>query len=235
MSRRDKPKQDLRSAALLLGLDPDKLNEGDRLRCQLVGTLRGAIDHEQAKADAGSGADLSKLVTAVEALIKFLPASVTAPPPERKFSGDAADRLAEMVRGAILATDPNGQPVPLETELDRLRRENEQLRAMLGAPLQTGQVKLLTGPTSEPMSDVPSEAFDETHAENSAPPASEPQAGNPAPPKPVPPPEPRPLDLRAQGAEQKGGSAGFEIRGSSRIIDDGGGFYWSGATGRRAW
>jgi hypothetical protein len=244
MSRRDKSKPDLRSAALLLGLDPDKLSEADALRCQLVSTLRGAIDHEQAKAEGGNSADLAKLVTATEALIKFLPASVTAPPPKPRLSqDDALKPLADIVDFIIRSSDAHAPPDG--TPYEELRRENGLLRLALHLktgtrelpplmrPSPSGDATATPPPSDKPMSDAP-EAFDEPQSPaQAAEPAVPPAGGASA--SASPPPQLRPLDLRAQGAEQKGGSAGFEIRGSSRIIDDGNGFYWGGGSKGRAW
>jgi hypothetical protein len=284
MSRRpDKPKQDLRSAALLLGLDADKLTEADTLRCQLVSTLRGAIDHEQARTEAGSSADLAKLVTAIEALTKLLPASVTAPPPvKRRSQEDAFKFFGDIIDMIMKSADVHA---PLDgTSYEALRQENgllrlalhmktgsrdlsllqeieanlpeavKQLNATLGA-LETENARLrdelatfrgaprrptqlaLPAPSEQPMpvSNETDSVRNETPPPTSAKPAPNGAASAPNGAPPPQPPQPRPLDLRAQGAEKKGGSAGFEIRGSSRIIDDGGGFYWGGASGRRSW
>jgi len=245
MSRRpDKPKPDLRSAALLLGLDPNApLSEADALRCQLVSTLRGAIDHEQAKTEAGSSNDITRLVTAVETLTKLLPASVTAPPPKKRPSQEDAFKYFGNIIDLIMRSADAHAP-PDGTPYEELRRENGLLR--LALHLKTGERELpllmLPSPSGDATATPPpaDKPMSNPGADQSAPAPDAAQNyapgddSNEPPPKPAP-PEPRPLDLRAQGAEQKGGSAGFEIRGSSRIIDDGGGFYWGGATGRRAW
>ena len=51
-------------AAELLGLDPDKLTPGDRLRCGLISALRAAVDDELAKVTSSRSADLGKLIIA---------------------------------------------------------------------------------------------------------------------------------------------------------------------------
>jgi hypothetical protein len=64
-------------AAELLGLgdNPERLCASDRLRCDLVVTLRAAIDHAaQSLVDGdGGSADLGRLISATESLIKLLP------------------------------------------------------------------------------------------------------------------------------------------------------------------
>jgi len=77
-------------AAELLGLDPDKLTPGDRLRCELISALRAAVDDELGKVTSSRAADLGKLIIAVETLTRFL--------------ADAKPKEDE--RGAIYRKDP---------------------------------------------------------------------------------------------------------------------------------
>jgi hypothetical protein len=209
MSRRNRPKSEgMREAALLLHLDPDKLTEGDRLRCQLVSTLRGAIDHEQAKSETGSSADLAKLVAAVEALTKLLPANVTAPP-ESKYIGDPAARLAQIILGAVRRAPQSG---PVEA-------------SPVAPPVDEA------APTQPPPADTPPPTADNVtplHKPNAAKPDAAPQ------PKPA-----TPLaDLLASTpADQAGGSAGFHINGAPEPWREHVGssldaFCWNGAKGR---
>jgi len=79
-----------REAAELLGLDPDKLTPGDRLRCELISALRAAVDDELGKVTAAGSADLGKLIVAVETLTKLLA--------DAKPKGDE--------RHAVFAKDP---------------------------------------------------------------------------------------------------------------------------------
>jgi hypothetical protein len=63
-----------RESAALLGLgDVERLSPADTLRCDLISTLRLAIDGEQATVLDGGAADLAKLITATENLIRLLP------------------------------------------------------------------------------------------------------------------------------------------------------------------
>jgi hypothetical protein len=70
------PNDDLERAraesAELLGLNPDKLTPAQTLKCDLVSALRLVIDDELARATRGSGADLSKLIVAVDHLTTFM-------------------------------------------------------------------------------------------------------------------------------------------------------------------
>src|SRR5262249_35186491 len=59
-------------SAALLNLNPDELSPAAALKCDLVSALRAVLDDELAKATSGSGADLNRLVVAVEHLVGFL-------------------------------------------------------------------------------------------------------------------------------------------------------------------
>src|SRR5262249_57934304 len=78
---RERPR---REAAELLGLDPDKLTPGDRLRCELISALRAAVDDELAKVTSSRSADLGKLIIAVDTLTRFL--AEAKPKPEAAHS-----------------------------------------------------------------------------------------------------------------------------------------------------
>jgi hypothetical protein len=81
----DDAERSAREASQLLGLgdDPSRLCPADRLRCDLVATLRIAIDHAGATAMEGGSTDVGRLVSAVEQLTKLLPAAATAAPSHR--------------------------------------------------------------------------------------------------------------------------------------------------------
>jgi hypothetical protein len=170
MSKRNTPDTDplakaRAEACEIFKLDPAALSAADELRVGMFATLRLAIDTESAKAATASGVDLGKLNTATELMTKMLPTALSPPEPKR-FTGDPAKRLAEIVVGAIRATDPSGKLVPLETELDRLRRENQQLRAALGTPAPTQ--RLLPAPIDKPLPDAAANAA--PNAANASPP-----------------------------------------------------------------
>src|SRR5262249_62293427 len=59
-------------SAALLNLNPDELSPAAALKCDLVSALRAVLDDELAKATSGSGADLNRLVVAVEHFVGFL-------------------------------------------------------------------------------------------------------------------------------------------------------------------
>src|SRR5262249_34466612 len=61
-----------RKSAALLNLNPGDLSPAGALKCDMVSALRLVIDDELARATSGSGADLGKLITAVEHLAGIL-------------------------------------------------------------------------------------------------------------------------------------------------------------------
>jgi hypothetical protein len=71
-------------SAELLNLNPDTLTPAQALKCDLVSALRLCIDDELGRATRGSGADLNKLIVAVDHLTTFLkesrPAEVESDP-----------------------------------------------------------------------------------------------------------------------------------------------------------
>jgi hypothetical protein len=73
-----------REACELLGLgdDPSRLCPADRLKVDLVSTLRLVIDHAGEVVRGGGTADLGRLVAAVEHLTRLRPAA-REPPPTR--------------------------------------------------------------------------------------------------------------------------------------------------------
>jgi hypothetical protein len=211
-------------ACEIFKLDPENLTAADELRIGMFATLRLAIDAESARAASASGVDLGKLNTAIQLMTTMLPTAL-APPPARRHMTDAEFKEFFDKMVATLVRKANEQAPEdlkkLAEVVSQLGAENAALRA---------ELETLRGTAG----DAPAAPSNVTKLRAEPQPEAS-RAGNPEPPKSAPSPEPRPLDLRAQGAEQKGGSAGFEIRGSSRIIDDGGGFYWGGASGRRSW
>jgi hypothetical protein len=62
-----------REAAVLLGVDIERLSPADGLRVDMISALRLVIDSEQASILSGGSADLGKLNVAVQSLIALLP------------------------------------------------------------------------------------------------------------------------------------------------------------------
>jgi len=90
-------------AAALLGLDAEHLSPADNLRVDLVTSLRAAIDHAAATVIDGGNADLGRLITAVDTLVKLLPERRD---PEHHVTGASArERLLKIVQAAIAAED----------------------------------------------------------------------------------------------------------------------------------
>ena len=107
------------SAALLNLGDVERLSPADALRCDLISTLRLAIDGEQATVLDGGSADLAKLITATENLIRLLPGRAL-PEPDRPDDHEATIApLRKLYRY-------------LHEQVHALSAENAQLRAALG-------------------------------------------------------------------------------------------------------
>jgi hypothetical protein len=123
-----------RESAALLGLgDVERLSPADTLRCDLISTLRLAIDGEQATVLDRGAADLAKLITATENLIRLLPGhELPEPKPAdggpsdpRRIMFENYKRMRE--RGAAFGEGYDG-----------LKLENERLRARV-AELEAGE------------------------------------------------------------------------------------------------
>jgi hypothetical protein len=138
----------------LLGLDPDDLSPHEAIRADLLTVLRLWLDNSQTTLLGGGMADAGKLLAVAEALTKFIPEpehkSRRIDPRETMWKtyqqmrqrGELAQKLAE----------PS-----LQARINELQAENAQLRAALGEPVRTGQVKLLPPPAAEPLPSPPAE------------------------------------------------------------------------------
>jgi hypothetical protein len=120
-----------RESAALLGLgDVERLSPADTLRCDLISTLRLAIDGEQATVLDGGAADLAKLITATENLIRLLPnRELPEPAPAEGGPNDPRTIMWENYkrqrdRGALHGEGYNGKVrriAELEAEIERLK------------------------------------------------------------------------------------------------------------------
>jgi hypothetical protein len=133
--RSDDRLQARREAATLLGVDVDHLSAADGLRVDMVSSLRLVIDAEQAAILAGGQADLGKLNVAVQSLIAMLPAGELPAPPvsdgpsPQEVMWQTYKQMRD--RGALVGEGYDG----LKCTVERLKTENEQLKAQLaGAP-----------------------------------------------------------------------------------------------------
>jgi hypothetical protein len=125
-----------RESAALLGLgDVERLSPADTLRCDLISTLRLAIDGEQATVLDGGAADLAKLITATENLIRLLPGH-ELPEPKPADGGPSDPRtimfenyMAMRRRGEI--ADPMSTHEGRIAEVERLRARVAELEAAL--------------------------------------------------------------------------------------------------------
>jgi hypothetical protein len=139
-------------SAGLLRLDPENLSPADALKCDLVSTLRSVIDDEQAKSHASNGADLGKLIVAVDALTKLLPASPVPVPPLLDY--DPKEKLKQIVENMRAAQEAErlerGLPAdPMEAEVEMLRARVAELEAMVER--LTAGPRLLSAPEDKPI------------------------------------------------------------------------------------
>jgi hypothetical protein len=117
-------------ACQLLGLgdDPSRLCPTDRLRCDLVAALRVVVDHAAATAMEGGSADVGRLVTAVEQLVRLLPPKSTEAPSHR---ADPRAALFDLImEQRARAGIPDEGLDERDDELAALKAEVEQLRAV---------------------------------------------------------------------------------------------------------
>ena len=142
-------------AAELLGFgnNPDRLCASDRLKVDLVSTLRLVIDHAGAVALEGGTADIGRLVGAVEQLTKLLPK--TAEPVSTRSDPRAA--LLEMI---LQMRERDGVPdvITLQETIDEQAAEIEQLRAEVAALKAGGAGKPVDDDVPEVVERVPAPA-----------------------------------------------------------------------------
>src|SRR5262249_3991899 len=153
-----------RESAALLNLNPGDLSPAGALKCDMVSALRLVIDDELARATSGSGADLGKLITAVEHLAKLLPRE-PEPEPVEPDEVDPRQKLKDIVRRYLEAKaasrsdqglsprvhDLQSAPArldDLETELVRLR--GSQPHALPAPEAERGVIDPPTGAITPP-------------------------------------------------------------------------------------
>ena len=129
--RTDDAEQSAREACELLGLgnEPSRLCPADRLRVDMVSTLRLVIDHAGEAAMEGGSADVGRLVTAVEQLTRLLPKAATEAPSHREDPRKALLKIIMTMRerDADAFEGYDGKVKQVEA----LQAEVEQLRAQL--------------------------------------------------------------------------------------------------------
>jgi hypothetical protein len=151
-----------RESAALLGFDDvESLSPADTLRCDLISTLRLAIDGEQATVLDGGAADLAKLITATENLIRLLPGrELPKPAPRADDPNDPRRHMwavySEMRhRGALAGEGLDGAKLRIErltAELANKDARIAELEATLAGsvPLPPNAVKLRNDNPSPP-------------------------------------------------------------------------------------
>jgi hypothetical protein len=137
------------SELLGFGSNPDRLCASDRLKVDLVSTLRLVIDHAGQVALEGGTADIGRLVGAVEQLTKLLPKAATEPASHRSDPRKALLELILTMRDRGEIADRADEP-SLREEIAALRTENETLRRAAraaGAPPVTPREADVTPPS----------------------------------------------------------------------------------------
>jgi hypothetical protein len=124
-------------AAELLGFgdDPQRLCIADRLRVDLVVSLRAAIDHASASLIDGNSTDLLRLITATESLIKLLPErQLAAPESQRADPRQVMWQIYKQMRerGEI---DLKADEGLLQAKIDEQAAEIGRLKAQLAGEL----------------------------------------------------------------------------------------------------
>jgi hypothetical protein len=132
-TERRRPADDAERSAVeacqLLGFgnNPNRLCASDRLKVDLVSTLRLVIDHAGQVALEGGTADIGRLVGAVEQLTKLLPKAATEPAPSRDDPNSWRSQMWETYQAMRARGAAAGQGY------DGLVLENERLRAEVAA------------------------------------------------------------------------------------------------------
>ena len=126
----DDAERSAREACELLGLgnEPGRLCPADRLRVDLVSTLRLVIDHAGEAVLAGGAADLTRLVGAVDHLTKLLPKAATEPVSHRADPRKALLEMILQMRDRDEIADTAAEP-SLRSRIAELEAENAKLRA----------------------------------------------------------------------------------------------------------
>ena len=236
-----------RESAELLGLDPDKLTAGGRLKCELVSALRACVDDALAKVTRGTATDLAKLVAAVEQLTAMMKQSPAGDQErdEDDEEGDPRARMVAIVQNWIDAHNTARCEQGLSTlmpDLPTAQRRIDQLEAE-NARLRGEEPKALPSPESDRVIDPPTGDIVPPGEWRGVPPMPGPDDHKVMRPKPVidhaPTPQAAPprryqpgpiteAEARAQGLRPAGGEPWRPY------VDSGSGFIWGGDKGR-AW
>ena len=110
------------------GNEPSRLCASDRLKVDLVSTLRLVIDHAGQVALEGGTADIGRLVGAVDHLTKLLPKAATEPVSHRADPRKALLEMILQMRDRDEIADTAAEP-SLRSRIAELEAENAKLRA----------------------------------------------------------------------------------------------------------
>jgi hypothetical protein len=116
-----------------------ELTPAQALKVDLIASLRICIDNVSGRLISGSDdrQDLGKLISACEQLTKLLPTPDIAPPDaSRSLERSARQKMEELIDNVVRANqfEEMRTSAVLKVENDKLRSENEALRAQLPAP-----------------------------------------------------------------------------------------------------
>jgi hypothetical protein len=148
-----------REAAVLLGLDVERLGPADVLRVDLVSSLRLVVDAEMGSVLSGNSADVARLNVAVASLIALLPGQKLAEPAPAE--GGPSDPRQIMLRTYMEmrrrgeAADPTSTFEGRMAEIERLRARVADLEAQLAerfaasVPPPAGDNVVTLRPTNE--------------------------------------------------------------------------------------
>jgi hypothetical protein len=117
--------------AAMLGYDLASLTAEQATRLDVAAALRLAVDDQSGKLARGETTDVTKLLSASEALARLLP-PLREPPPANRVDPRKImlDTYMAMRRRGELA-DPTSTYEGMKAEVERLQAENEQLKAQL--------------------------------------------------------------------------------------------------------
>jgi len=140
-----------RESCRLLGLNADDLTPHEMIRADLLTVLRLWLDGSQSALLSGGTADPTKILAVADVLGKLVPE------PEHKSRGEDPRDYMWRTYSEMRRRGEIGNAVVEAREVDRLRAENEQLKAQLaGAPatahpaaLPLPGAKVITPPTSD--------------------------------------------------------------------------------------
>jgi hypothetical protein len=115
----------------LFGWNADSLSPDQTLRVDCAVALRLALDDLQGRIVRGESADVSRMLTASEALARLLPPAVLAAPPPDESHGDPRLVMWEIYKAMRERGELSLRALAPQDEVATLKAEIEQLKARL--------------------------------------------------------------------------------------------------------